>query len=181
MATILVVLFFITLLGYIGFMVQPHETEKAFNKTLTRKQLSLLFIPILVILLIGIGIIGSNAQQSKNTNTTQQSSQQEKPQEQALNSSGETSTLTEDTRKKICYDVTLAQDRAMNEADEKYPIDIFEDENAQDNVEANINLQAELTEKYEQEVRDTYNIDYDTQTKIVAECVTKNWPIPETR
>lgn len=178
MATILVVLFFITLISFIGFMLSPKEAEKAFSKQLSRKQIAIVFGSILLVLLIGIGIIGASKQQSENDQTTNEPSASEKPATEALNSSGETSKLDESTRKQICYDLALAQDKATNEADQKYPIDISSNPNAKDNVEANSKLVRELTDKYEADVREQYSIDKDTQASIVAECVENDWPLP---
>lgn len=84
-------------------------------------------------------------------------------------------------KQEIFLKVVKAEDRAMKEAEEKYPTNIYnvDVEQAKKNVEPNAELNQELTEKYRQEVLNEYNVSKDEWLRIGVESVKDNWPFPE--
>ena len=74
--------------------------------------------------------------------------------------------FTEQERRQIFLDTTRAQNRANDEAEARYPYDFL----------AWGELWQKLLEKYELEVCVKYGITPDTQQKILAEGLDKNWP-----
>lgn len=85
--------------------------------------------------------------------------------------------FTETERKQIHHDLTEAEVRARKEAESQYETDSFKPSYSEENIYKKHDLQAELTDRYKQEVLDRYNIDKSTQIKIVAEGIEKNWPV----
>ena len=82
--------------------------------------------------------------------------------------------FTEEERKQIFKEIVAAEDRAMNEADIKYPIKAGATLN---DIEKNIDLNNELTEKYKTQVRTKYGITEDIESEIIVESFEELWPM----
>ena len=90
--------------------------------------------------------------------------------------SAETLAISEDDRRAIFKELMAAEYRADAEAEAIYPLDIFDPNWQEDNVEKNVDLYWELFEKYNAEVRAKYGITEDHADEIAAEGVTQYWP-----
>ena len=90
--------------------------------------------------------------------------------------SAETLAISEDQRRAIFKELLAAEDRADAEAEAIYPLDIFDPNWQEDNVEKNVDLFWELFEKYNAEVRAKYGITEDHADEIGAEGATQYWP-----
>ncbi len=90
--------------------------------------------------------------------------------------SEETLAISEDDRRAIFKELLAAEHRADAEAEAIYPLDIFDPNWQEDNVEKNADLFWELFEKYNAEVRAKYGITEDHADEIVAEGIAKYWP-----
>lgn len=77
--------------------------------------------------------------------------------------------LTEQTRRKFFKELVAAEDRALAEADIA---------RLRNPPKANIKKWFELEEKYQQEVRQKYNITKEIEKEIVIEGFKENWPMP---
>ncbi len=88
----------------------------------------------------------------------------------------ETTGLSEDQRRAIFKELMAAQYRADAEAEAIYPLDIFDPNWEEDNVEKNVDLYWELFEKYNAEVRAKYGITEDHADEIGGEGLTQYWP-----
>lgn len=84
-------------------------------------------------------------------------------------------------KQEIFFKVAQAEDKAMKEAERKYPTNIYnvDVEQAKKNVEPNAELSQELEEKYKQEILNEYNVSKDEWSKIGIEGVKDNWPVSE--
>ncbi|MFA6518089.1 MAG: hypothetical protein WCV93_00350 [Candidatus Shapirobacteria bacterium] len=91
----------------------------------------------------------------------------------------ETSSRSLEEKQEIFTKIAQAEDRAMKEAEEKYPTSLnhIDAEQAKKNVEPNAELVQELEEKYRQEILNEYNVSKDEWSKIGIEGVKDNWPI----
>lgn len=73
-----------------------------------------------------------------------------------------------------CYlQLVAAEDRAVSEAEAKYPLD-----GSVDNTEKNLELRFSLTEKYQAEVAAEFGISTDDIPTILAEGIDNQWPLP---
>ncbi len=80
--------------------------------------------------------------------------------------------FTEEKRKQIFKEIVAAEDKAMNEADIKYPIKAGA---TLDDIEKNIDLNNELIEKYKTQVRTKYGITEDIESEIIVESFKELW------
>jgi|GEM_PF-5481833 len=82
-------------------------------------------------------------------------------------------------KQEIFLKVAEAENKAMKEAEGKYPTNIYniDVEQAKKNVEPNAELSQELEEKYRQEILNEYNVSKDEWLKIGTEGVKDNWPV----
>ncbi len=82
-------------------------------------------------------------------------------------------------KQEIFFKIAQAEDKAMKEAEEKYPTSLYnvDAEQAKKNVEPNADLVQELEEKYRQEILNEYNVSKDEWIKIATEGVKDNWPV----
>ena len=83
--------------------------------------------------------------------------------------------FTEEERRQIFKEIVAAEDRAMNEADAKYPLG--KAGVTMDDFKKNSDLNSELTEKYKEQVRKKYGITEDQETEIVVEAFMEKWPM----
>lgn len=90
--------------------------------------------------------------------------------------SEETLAISEDDRRAIFKELMAAEYRADAEAEAIYPLDIFDPNWQEDNVEKNADLYWELFEKYKAEVRAKYGITEDQSDEIEVEGLTQYWP-----
>jgi hypothetical protein len=92
--------------------------------------------------------------------------------------------LPEPKRREIFYKIGEAEDKAQNEAEEKYPTnpDHLTGAGKWDQARANVDRNAEeinrLTEKYTNALRKKYKITEKQLFDIKVEGATKNWPLP---
>lgn len=82
-------------------------------------------------------------------------------------------TLTLEERKAFYWELIEAQDRAVLEADAKYPMD-----DDPPNVDAYVTLWLELTGTYEEEVRRKYGLSAAQAEIVIEEGLVNNWPMP---
>lgn len=89
----------------------------------------------------------------------------------------ETSSRSLEEKKEIFSKIAQAEDKAMKEAEEKYPTSLnhINAEQAKKNVYSNAELAHELEEKYRQEILNKYNVSKDEWSKIGAEGIKDNW------
>ena len=99
--------------------------------------------------------------------------------------SGVLSKFSEIKRKKIFTEYVLAEDRAMAEAEDKYPIDGSKIPMNQLNnydweraFKKNDELYRKLEKKYQSQVLSKYKINRKEMEKITMEAFTENWPLP---
>lgn len=83
--------------------------------------------------------------------------------------------FSEEERRQIFKEIIAAEDRAMNEADTKYPLD--KAGVTMDDFEKNSDLNNELTEKYKGQVRKKYGITEDQEMEIIVEAFMEGWPM----
>ncbi len=144
------------------------ENDKQKNWFLRHKIISGMIILIILILIIG----------SKNGDS------QKGFQDGMKDAAGilQTSERSLEEKQEIFYKVAQAEDKAMKEAEEKYPTSLYnidDADQAKKNVEPNAELSQELEEKYIQEIFEEYNVSKDEWTKIATEGVKDNWPVSE--
>lgn len=85
--------------------------------------------------------------------------------------------LTEKKRRQFFKDIVAAEDRANNEAERLYPIDISNPNYKQENLMKNMDKADKLMEKYRVEVRDKYGVSKGQATKISVEAFEEGWPM----
>jgi hypothetical protein len=83
--------------------------------------------------------------------------------------------LSEEERRQFFKEIVVAENRAMNEAEAKYPLS--RPGITMDDIKKNADLNDELTEKYEAQVRLKYGITEDIENKIVVEAFVEGWPM----
>ena len=74
-------------------------------------------------------------------------------------------------------ELIAVEDRANDEAEEMYPIDITDPAYSQDNIELYINYSGELMEEYKTDLRDEYGITENNEDEIIAEAFEEDWPL----
>ncbi|MFH1326210.1 MAG: hypothetical protein ABIH48_01955 [Candidatus Falkowbacteria bacterium] len=83
--------------------------------------------------------------------------------------------FSEEKRREIFKEFVVAEDRSMNEADAKYPLD--KAGITMDDIKKNGDLNNELIEKYKAQVRLKYGITEDIESKITNEAIIEGWPM----
>jgi hypothetical protein len=81
--------------------------------------------------------------------------------------------LTLEQRKACYWELIAAEDRAVAEAEAAYPM-----ESDDADVDANVKMRLELTEKYQALVRAKYRISREAAEAIIAEGMANGWPMP---
>lgn len=91
--------------------------------------------------------------------------------------------IPENRRKKIAYEIALAEDRAQHEADKQYPIDggnnAAELDQERQNVKPNISLNNRLEERYHARIQRRYHLTCEQFVAIIGEAGEKHWPTPD--
>lgn len=82
--------------------------------------------------------------------------------------------LTDDSRRRIYFDLVRSQDRAEKEAEKQHPTGSGSKSSAQKKAE----YQAQLWEKYAAELMTKHNLNRKQLDDIVWEGITKAWPMP---
>lgn len=82
-------------------------------------------------------------------------------------------TLTLEQKKSCYWDIILANDRAVSEAEDKYPM---EDEKT--DINQHVEYRFELVDKYEAEVAAKYGISVEQLNSISEEGLKNAWPMP---
>lgn len=80
-----------------------------------------------------------------------------------------------ETRKQVCAELLAGQDRADQEAERAFPIDVRDPRFRQENVIKYIEREQQLRQAYDAAVRRKHGITEDEQRAIVVEGVTKGW------
>ena len=98
--------------------------------------------------------------------------------------------ISEEKQREIWKKLILAEDKANEKAEEKYPTKISDQEledlsqiekfkqRAQENSEKNYEYQKELYEQYKSEIIKEYDINPNTLKAISSKGLTQNWPFP---
>lgn len=81
--------------------------------------------------------------------------------------------LTLEQRKACYWDLIAAEDRAVAEAEKKYPLDAEEPK-----VNEHLTLRFSLTEKYQAEVAEEFGISVEQAAQVMAEGTDNQWPMP---
>ncbi|MEX0652434.1 MAG: hypothetical protein WD509_01795 [Candidatus Paceibacterota bacterium] len=84
--------------------------------------------------------------------------------------------FSEDERRQIFKEIVAAEDKARDEAEALYPIDISDPDYKQENLEKNFSKEQELADEYEAQVRVKYGITKEIQNAISTEAHQENWP-----
>ncbi len=86
--------------------------------------------------------------------------------------------MSERDRRDIFLNLSSASDRSLDDADKEYPINILEvtPAEAERNMDANYELQQQLSARYEQEVLDKYGISKSLGSAVFTEGLAKKWP-----
>jgi len=85
--------------------------------------------------------------------------------------------LSEAQRRAYYKELVAVEDRANDEAEEMYPIDIMDPAYSPDNIELYIDYSGELMDEYKADLRDEYGITEDIEDKIIAEAFEEDWPL----
>jgi hypothetical protein len=86
--------------------------------------------------------------------------------------------LTLERRKALAWEEAGKEDKAMVEAEMKYPTNLMNG-GSEDNVLPNAEYNTKLTEKYQAAICKKYHITYDQLLSILVEAADKKWPLPE--
>ena len=92
--------------------------------------------------------------------------------------SGDSTGLSESQRRQVFTEIVKSEDRAANEAEERYPTDAFCDGYSADNIEKNIDLTRELEDRYRAEVARHPSLSSEQLRTIGLEGVLNGWPLP---
>lgn len=87
--------------------------------------------------------------------------------------------LSKAQRKEIWKALINAEDRAQEEADERYTTDVIDPNYAESNIEKNIDLYRELRKKYRKDLESEYDLDVGILDSITHEGIRSEWTMPE--